>query len=163
LTWAVHGKVAPVEFGYRGGVCPGRGTAMTAVPAGDSNEHWSYPAREQSLFVDARGCARLFVWDALALLIRGYARPVGSTLQLALETAAEEARVHYLECGDLAVEELDGSFTLALLDGQTGRVLLYRNLVGSGSTYYHHGRNGFLFGSNLADLVDASGGAPLPN
>ena len=54
------------------------------------------------------------------------------------------------------MDGLEGSFTVALMDGQARRVLLYRNLVGAGFTYYHSGPNGFLFGGNLAHLVEAS-------
>ncbi len=76
---------------------------------------------------------------------------------------AEEIRCHYLEHGELAVDWLDGSFTLALLDGQARRVLLYRNLVGSGFTYYRAAADGLLFGSNLAELIDVSPVSPRPN
>jgi len=41
--------------------------------------------------------------------------------------------------------------------------MLYRNLVGTGFTYYHTAPGRLLFGSNLADLVDAAGTPPRPN
>ncbi|MGH7224107.1 MAG: asparagine synthase-related protein, partial [Gemmataceae bacterium] len=108
-------------------------------------------------FLHAAGpCYRLFTWDALALLIRGYARPRQDQGPLDMERVAEEVRCHYLEHGELAVAGLDGSFTLALLDGQARRVLLYRNLVGSGFTYYYPAGDGLLFGDNLTDLVEAA-------
>src|SRR5439155_2096527 len=65
--------------------------------------------------------------------------------------------------GELPIEQLEGSFTVALLDGRAGRVLLYRNLVGAGFTYYCAMAGGLLFASNLADLLDARGVAPRPN
>src|SRR5262249_51609057 len=111
----------------------------------------------------APACARVFVWDALVLLLRGYARPAGSYGPLDLQRVAEEVRCHYLEQGTLAVDGLDGSFTLALLDGQAGGVLLYRNLVGAGFTYYHPTPEGLLFGGNLAELVEALPSAPRAN
>lgn len=138
-----------------------RATNATAF-AGD--ETWWNVTGEQELFLRVRGgCFRTFAWDTLTLLIRGYARPSGSTGPLDLERVAEEVRVQYLENGSLAVDGLDGSFTLALLDAQTRRVLLYRNVVGAGFTYYHASRDGLLFGNNLADLVDAAGVTPRPN
>jgi asparagine synthase (glutamine-hydrolysing) len=119
---------------------------------------------DAELFVHAASpCCRLFTWDALALLVRGYARPADSSGPPDLERVAEEVRCHYLEHGRLDVDGLEGSFTLALLDGQARRVLLYRNLVGTGFTYYHVGPAGLLFGSNLAQLVDVSGTTPRPN
>src|SRR5262245_3841205 len=111
-----------MELGYQGGIVR---EPRTTIAAGDA---WTYPLGDQNLFLRVHDCARLFVWDALALLIRGYARPTSSTGRLDLEAAAEEARAHYLEYGDIAVDGLEGSFTLALIDGQAGRVLLYRNL-----------------------------------
>jgi asparagine synthase (glutamine-hydrolysing) len=140
---------------HRGGAPPSPGTV---------DEDWGWIGEGSELFLrGAPACARVFTWDALALLVRGYARPSGSRSALDLERLAEELRCHYLEHGTLAVDDLEGSFTLALLDGQAGRVLLYRNLVGAGFTYYHAGPDGLLFGGNLAELVDAAGVTPRPN
>jgi asparagine synthase (glutamine-hydrolysing) len=125
---------------------------------------WQWTGLSAELFLAARGdCARVFTWDGLLLLIRGYARPARSTSPLDLERVAREVHAEYLEHGTLAVDALDGSFSLALLDGPGGRVVLYRNLVGAGSTYYHSLPGGLLFGTNLADLVEAAGVTPAPN
>jgi asparagine synthase (glutamine-hydrolysing) len=115
-------------------------------PAADGNDTF--------LRADAAGC-RLFTWGSLAVLIRGYVA-AGRGGPPDAEATAEAIRCHYLEHGDLAVDGLEGSFTVVLMDGQARRVLLYRNLVGAGFTYYHTGPNGFLFGGNLAQLVEAS-------
>ncbi len=156
-----------MENSYLGGILTRsameqRRAANATAFAGD--EAWWNVTADQELFLRVRGtCFRTFAWDTLTLLIRGYARPAGSTGPLDLERVAEEIRVQYLEHGSLAVDGLDGSFTLALLDAQTRRVLLYRNLVGAGFTYYHASRDGLLFGGNLADLVDVASVAPRPN
>jgi asparagine synthase (glutamine-hydrolysing) len=143
-----------MQHSYLGGIRPGGAVAGPADWGGDAG----------GLFLRAPGPGcRLFTWDGLALLLRGYARPAGSTGPLDPEGLAEGLRYHYLEHGSLAVDDLDGSFTLALLDAPAGRVLLYRNLVGAGFTYYTAGPAGFLFGGNLAEVVDASGAAPRPN
>ncbi len=122
------------------------------------NEDWGWVGEKTELFL--RGdevTSRLFRWDGLAILLRGYARPGGSSGPLDLERIAEELRCHYLEHGSLAVDELEGNFTVALLDSQAERIVLYRNLVGSGFTYYHPTRDGLLFGGNLAELVELAG------
>jgi asparagine synthase (glutamine-hydrolysing) len=127
-------------------------------------ECWTYSSDETDLFV--QGCGpgwRLFTWEGLALLIRGYVRAAGTSGAAEVERLAEELRCHYLEHGDLAVERLEGSFTLALLDGQARRLLLYRNLVGAGFTYYFERPDCLLFGSNLAQLVDSARTEPRPN
>jgi asparagine synthase (glutamine-hydrolysing) len=137
---------------------------LAGPPPGTVEEDWGWVAHDAELFVHAPGtCCRLFTWDALALLVRGHVRPAGLSGPLDVERVAEELRCHYLERGRLAVEGLEGGFTLALLDGAARRVLLYRNLAGTGHTYYHASPRGLLFGSNLADLVDASGLTPRPN
>ncbi len=143
-----------MAYGYRGGMV--RRDNVTPPPTA-----WTATGADGTLWLDAAGpSCRLFTWDGLALLLRGYARgPSG----LDAERLAQEIRGHYLEHGELAVDGLEGSFTLALLDAALGRILLYRNLVGSGFTYYHVGPHGFQFGSNLAALVDASGASPQPN
>jgi asparagine synthase (glutamine-hydrolysing) len=131
-------------------------------PPDDDTWRWNGPAGEQ--FLRARGgCVRVYTWDGLVVLIRGYVRPAASQGPLDLERVAQEIRADYLEFGTLAVDGLDGSFTVALLDGPGGRIVLYRNLVGTGATYYHAGSDGLRFSSNLADLVEADGGTPAPD
>ena len=127
------------------------------VPAGAG---WG--AGASFLRADAPGC-RLFTWDSLAVLVRGYARLPGRAGPPDAESVAESLRCCYLERGELAVDGLEGSFTVVLIDGAARRVLLYRNLVGAGFTYYHAGPAGFLFGGNLADLVEASEAPRRPN
>ncbi len=51
------------------------------------------------------------------------------------------------------LRRLEGSFTIALLDGEAGRLLLFRNIVGTGFTYYTQTPEGLFFSRNLANLV----------
>ncbi len=116
------------------------------------------------VFVRAsEACCRLFTWDSLALVVRGTMRTSTRAESSEIDRMAEEIRSHYLEHGKLSVHNLEGSFSLALLDGQAGRVILYRNLVGTGFTYYCARPDGIHFGSNLAMLVDAIGDSPRVN
>jgi asparagine synthase (glutamine-hydrolysing) len=150
-----------MDTGYLGGI---RSRSHSDGRSSVAGGGWRWDGVNSSLFVQSRGpCARLFDWDGLVLVIRGYARPAGSSGPLDLERVAQQVRGEYLEHGTLAVDGLDGSFSLALLDGPAGRVILYRNLVGAGSTYYHATPDGLLFGSNLADLVESAGGRAAPN
>jgi asparagine synthase (glutamine-hydrolysing) len=128
------------------------------------NEDWGWVGEGTELFVrGAPSCCRLFTWDGLAIMLRGHARPSGMRGALDLERVAEELRCHYLEHGNLAVDDLEGSFTLALLDSQAERVILYRNLIGSGFTYYRAGSDGLLFAGNLTELVDLWARTPQAN
>jgi asparagine synthase (glutamine-hydrolysing) len=149
-----------MDTGFLGGARYSSRTEGRPPTAAD----WSWDGPDTSLFLNARGsCARVFHWDGLVLLVRGYARPSGSSGPLDLERVAQQVRGEYLERGTLAVDGLDGSFSLALLDGPARRVVLYRNLVGTGATYYATTAGGLLFGSNLADLVEAAGTSPFVN
>ena len=119
-----------MDAGYRGGMV---GSKVAEHFAADAE--WRCPSGDNELSLDVQsGCARFFTWDSLAILIRGQARPFGETRPLNLEAIAQELRCQYLEHNELAVDGLDGSFTVALLDAQMGRVILYRNLVGTGFT-----------------------------
>jgi asparagine synthase (glutamine-hydrolysing) len=150
-----------MENSYIGGI---RNRTVTASPALDPDGTWAHPTGETELFLRTSGTGgRLFTWGSLALFVRGYAVPRRSTRPPDLERVAEEVRCHYLERGELAVDDLEGSFTLALLDGPARRVILYRNLVGTGFTYFRASTEGLWFGGNLAELVDAAGEAPRPN
>jgi asparagine synthase (glutamine-hydrolysing) len=155
-----------MEIGYLGGILrrsPAAPRRAAGCAPGAVKEDWGWMGQDCELFLHADGSLCLHMtWDSLAIVLRGYARPRGADA-LDLERVIEEVRCHYLEHGELAVEDLEGSFTLALLDGQAQRVLLYRNLVGSGFTYYYAGSEGMLFGSNLAELLDTTGTAPRLN
>jgi asparagine synthase (glutamine-hydrolysing) len=156
-----------MEVNFLGGIWK-RGPASKQRPGAPTpeavNEDWGWVGEGTELFLrSAPSCSRLFTWDGLALLLRGYARPAGMRGALDLERVAEELRCHYLEHGSLAVDDLEGSFTLALLDSQAERVILYRNLIGSGFTYYRSGSEGLLFGGNLTELVDLSAQWPGAN
>jgi asparagine synthase (glutamine-hydrolysing) len=153
-----------MDISYQGGASSRHDRAGGFPTDGSRPPSWSNQNGDWNLFLHNRGAGlRLFTWGSLALLLRGYARPHGTTGPLDLDGVAEEIRCRYLERGELAVEGLEGSFTLALLDGAARRVVLYRNLVGTGFTYYHVGAGGFRFGGNLTDLVEAAGEPPRPN
>src|SRR5215469_3663725 len=156
-----------MERSYLGGILKQSAAERrraAGLPAGAADEDWGWVADDAELFAHGAdaGC-RLFTWDSLALLLRGHVRPRAAGGPPDLERVAEEVRCHYLEHGTLDVDALEGSFTLALLDGHARRVLLYRNLVGAGFTYYHYGPDGLLFGSNLAQIVDAACAPLRPN
>jgi asparagine synthase (glutamine-hydrolysing) len=147
---------------YLGGIWR-RGAQGRELVRDDRGTPWAGSGADTGLALHAPGASHCFTWEGLALLVRGYARPAGSGGPLDLQRLAEEIRCHYLEHGGLAVDGLDGSFTLALLDAQAERVLLYRNLIGTGFTYYFADGDRFLFGSNLAELADSTGTQPRAN
>ncbi len=119
---------------------------------------------EMSAFLDVHGnCFAVHTEDNVTLLIRGYALPDGAPRLPDQRALAAELCQAYRTSGELPVKQLEGSFTLALVDGRKGRVLLYRNLVGTGFTYYTQAHGGLIFGSNLADLVALLDADPKPN
>jgi asparagine synthase (glutamine-hydrolysing) len=132
--------------------------------AADHGDLWRCRGGGAELFLDAGGeHFGLFRFADLAILLRGYAALAGAAGAPGPGDVAQAIHKHYLLHGELPIEQLEGSFTVALLDGRAGRVLLYRNLVGAGFTYYCETAGGLLFASNLADLLDARGVAPRPN
>jgi len=115
-------------------------------------EEWGWIGAEYELFLrGASSCAQLFKWDGIALLMRGYARFADGPLHLG--RVARHIHDEYRQTGELAVDALEGSFTVALLDSRAERVLLYRNLVGTGFTYYQVTPLGLLFAGNLTELL----------
>jgi asparagine synthase (glutamine-hydrolysing) len=130
---------------FLGGICK-RGMAPTST-----GEEWGWLGATHELFVrGAVGC-QLFKWDSVALLVRGYAR--SSEGPLDQNRVARYLHEEYCRTGELAVQGLDGAFTLALLDSRAERVLLYRNLIGTGFTYYQASAQGLLFAGNLTELL----------
>ena len=124
-----------METGYFEGA-PGPRSCREA--AGHRHSDWGWAGDDVELFVQARGdCCRLFVSGA-----QGPAHSWPDRRHLVaqpndLDRVADDVYRRYREHGSLAVDGLDGSFTLALLDSQAERVMLYRNLIGTGFTYYH--------------------------
>jgi asparagine synthase (glutamine-hydrolysing) len=127
-------------------------------------ETWSWAGENSLFFLHARGRSfRLFDRGEQAILLRGHAVDTWSRHPHDLEHLADRLLAAYREQDNLVLEGIEGSFTIALLDGSEGKVLLYRNLVGNGYTYYHETSRGFLFSSNLAILVGQSGATVRPN
>src|SRR5688572_3213487 len=134
-----------METGYFGGILD-RHTVEQLRPAPPwAGDGWRWAAGATELFLHARGSGcRLFDFGPRAVLVRGHVVDTWSRRPSA-DHLAERLHQGYLDQGLLAVDGLEGSFTLALLDGEAGRVLLYRNLVGNGYTYYHAAGGGLLF------------------
>ena len=100
----------------------------------------------------------------VSIMLRGYAvLDSSAAFATGLDALLPILLEHYRTHQDLPIERLEGSFTIALLDGEAGRLLLYRNIVGTGFTYYAQTPEGMLFGSNLADLVRSLPRNPGPN
>ncbi len=137
-----------------------------AAPASDTvNEDWGWVGDGMELFLrGAPACCRVFTWDGLARSAARLRPTVGSAGGHSIWSASlRSCAATIFEHGTLAVDDLEGSFTLALLDSQAERIILYRNLIGSGFTYYHAGSDGLMFGGNLTELVDLATPWPAAN
>ena len=156
-----------METGYFGGILDAHAAhrlrpTKEAPFADGTGWEWTGPLGE--CFLHARGaCCRLFARGARVLLIRGPVVDPAARRPNDLALLSDKLHRCYQSRGTLILDGLEGSFTLALLDGEASRLLLYRNLAGTGFTYYHETRGSLLFGSNLATLVDAAGDSPRPN
>ncbi len=69
-----------------------------------------------------------------------------------------ESIVHaYEEYGDDCVTRLRGMFAFALWDRRKQRLLLARDRLGIKPLYYYHGRDSFVFASEIKSLLEAPG------
>jgi asparagine synthetase B (glutamine-hydrolysing) len=129
------------------------------------DQTWTTAAGTSDLYLRAQEGRLLKVYEfgPIVLMVKGYVLPAGSYRLGDPSAAAEEIVRHYRERGELPVDRLEGSYSLSLLDGEKGRVLLYRGLLANALTYYTEARGGLLFAHNLADLIDASDRTPEPN
>jgi asparagine synthase (glutamine-hydrolysing) len=134
------------HINFLGGICK-RGAAPK-----QTGEEWGWIGASHELFLrGASAGTQLFKWDGIALLLRGYARQGDGPLDHS--RIARFLHDEYLSTGELAIDDLEGAFTVALLDSRAERVLLYRNLIGTGFTYYRSTPQGFLFAGNLTELL----------
>src|SRR5205085_10642840 len=132
------------------------------APPGHAVWRWTCADSEAFLHAGGAGC-RLFDRGHVAVLIRGSVTDTWSRTPSDLGRLSHKLVEAYLEHGSLHIDGLEGCFTLALIDGKTNTVLVYRNLVGDHNAYYHESGDGLLIGSNLADLADACRTPPRPN
>jgi asparagine synthase (glutamine-hydrolysing) len=134
------------------------------VLAGSGRELEGEPRR---LFLGCSGNGvRFRRFEGISIVVRGLLRfnTVAKNI-LNREESDDFARLYryYTQYGTIPYEQLEGSFTIAILDAIKTKILLYRNLVGYGFTYYRTSNDGFLFGSNLADLIRCLDKTPHTN
>ncbi len=150
-----------MEIGYIGGIVR-RGQVAPPARPGWTTWHWQLGEHEAFLVAGGAGCKLISRGD-IAVLLRGVVIDTWSNDSTDADLLADRLVHVYREQGALRIDGLEGSFTVALLDGLAGKLLLYRNLVGDSHTYYHEARGGLLFASNLADLLPLDGEPLRPN
>src|SRR4051794_4348519 len=153
-------KGVVMQIGYIGGIVQ-RGSITWPEVDGWQRWHWQTEDTECCLIAGGAGC-RLFDHGDIAVLLRGFVVDMRSDQPRNAQRIADRLHHAYRDTGTLDLDGLEGSFTLVLLDGRSGRALIYRNLIGDSHTYYHE-RDGVLFGSNLADLLALADEPTQPN
>ncbi len=139
-----------------------RSASQSATASTESS--WTATQGDRELGLQVSGSLwRIHRFQQTAVLLRGFCVTRSDGRLLTGDEAAHFIHDHYILHDDLPVDELDGSFTITLLDARRGWTLLYRNLVGAGFTYYTEADGAFWFGSNLVDLVENCGTPPQPN
>jgi asparagine synthase (glutamine-hydrolysing) len=150
-----------MHIGYTGGIVR-RGSWGLPTPAGWQRWHWAAERTEAFLVAGGAGC-QLFGRHDVAVLLRGFVVDTSSRRPADLELLADRIVSVYREQGTLHLDGLEGCFTIGLIDGPAGRLLIHRNLIGDSHTYYHEVPDGVLLGSNLAELLSVSGQTPRAN
>jgi hypothetical protein len=149
-------EIIRMEMGFLGGL--GHNLAEPTRTNTDRLTAWNGRAGGLSGFLHGWGLKdQLFLWDGLALLVRGYLRVAGSREPLNRERVAGELRWRYLEEGLLDLAGFEGNATVVLLDSQTGQAFLARPLNSSHSVYFQATATGLVLGSNLAEVAALSG------
>ena len=115
---------------------------------------WRHNSRNYHMFLGICGDAWStgFAEDS-AVLLRGYASPRSSDKLPSQQLFAQEWLRQHRDTGRLSLENVEGSFTIISLDARSEEVTCYRNLVGTGYTYYYQSGNELLFSSNLPTLL----------
>ncbi len=148
-----------MKFGYLGEAVWRGGSNRRFRTQGDrAGESWGCSAGDLELSLRVEGWKfQTSGSGRVVALVRGYAFDPVHAGPRDPEAAAATILSRYLKCGELPIDRWDGSFTVILADGEAGQLILQRNVVGSGFTYYTETPYGLAFGSNLADLVRWSG------
>lgn len=101
--------------------------------------------------------------DRSFALLRGYIAGRGKTDAESQRILLGQLLDQFVGQQDLALPELDGSFTVLLASTDNPRLLIFRNLVGNTFTYYQQTDQGLRYGSNLADLAKSNSRKPQLN
>jgi asparagine synthetase B (glutamine-hydrolysing) len=122
--------------------------------AGASKRVWKSAARGVETFVHlgdhlSNSAAHL---ENVHVTIRGYAVSEPQQLDNTHDVAQNILR-YYLEHDSIPFVSLDGSFSVLVVDGRSGRTLIYRNLVGTPNVFYRQIGDRYLFATNLRDLL----------
>ena len=88
--------------------------------------------------------------------MQGYCHPARPATIESNEMFLIDLLQNYRNSGKFQPPTVEGCHTLCFVDGQSGKVFLYRNLVGNALTYYTLTDQGFFWGTNFAQLVRTS-------
>lgn len=125
---------------------------------------WCLSHGDSALFLEGQGgSVQTFDLGEVKVLVWGQLKSSAEAAGTHLSSAVAAIVGHYVQSGSLPVNQLVGSFALALLDRTAGRIVLYRNLFGSGFVYYTLQDGNLLFGTNVADLIERGEIEPQPN
>lgn len=128
------------------------------------DEHWRVQSHSCELFACHRGSAITHLTrDRVAAYLRGYAVPTGAQQREEHPGMLSAWIDGYLATGQLHLDGVEGSFTLTLLDGRLGQILVFRNLGDCHLTYYTTTTGGTLFSSNLVTLLQLTTDSPREN
>lgn len=120
---------------------------------------WRSQNEDRELVLHFRRLQLSVIGSEGAVLLCGYAADHANDRLLAQEDAAQFVWQGYKRSGRPPVEELEGCYTLLILDKLRGRVQIYRNLCSNHSVYYTEWNGCLWFASNAAMLVRA---CPMP-
>lgn len=116
---------------------------------------WRSQNEHRELVLHFSGLQLSLIGSEGAVLLCGYAADHAKDRVLAQEDAAQLVWEGYKRLGRPPVEQLEGCYTLLILDKLRARVQIYRNLCSNHSVYYTEWDGCLWFGSNAAVLVRA--------
>lgn len=125
------------------------------LAAGESQDgaaplRWLRHAGRHQHFIERNPLNSFAANSEMAVWIGGYAE-VSKAMQP--RGAAELVLEHYQRTNALPIDELEGSFIIALHDARKERVLIYRNIAGSVNLFYAITKEGLLYSTNVAQLL----------
>lgn len=142
------------DIGYLGGILKRNAVDLQQGEHNPSEESWHWTSEDFVCFLHRRGhnsCLR--AREGICALITGHVvrrdQPLHTVQDIAEYLIQSWGRTH-----SLPLDELDGSFTVVLMDGTDLCTVVYRNLFGNSASYYSRTPEGIIFGSNLASLAD---------
>ena len=80
---------------------------------------------------------------------------IGDLYEFQTQSDTEVLLAGYIIYGEKILEKINGCFSFAIYDKMNGKVFIARDRLGIKPLYYHHGKDYFIFSSEIRSIISS--------